>query len=230
MSDFKAPARATAEWWADKVFGPAVALTTTYDDPGGGVTLALQTMLKDSTPVPTDKRGEYVEAVTKLIATHLEWQAEKGRSPWYSVLTDYGSPYEFRAIDQRLGISSARYPSKSMSHTYADHVTAAFGYGAGSQLIWHEEGWEHPPCHQGQWDLSKPDGGRLPFKCSAPKYHALEEHVFDIDDPLCMAPDDYGRRETCNRPADDHHHAENPEAYMAKWSHPFQPERQETKA
>lgn len=218
MADFEGAARATAEWWADKVFGSAVAPVTTHADPMGGIALAAMSLLKDASPVDTEKREAYVVGVSAWVLDCLSRQVVNGSEPRVTIMTDYGASSELRHVDQRLGIPGARYPSKSITFTYGDHVVASFGYQGQHTLIWAEEGWEHPPCHQGQWDLSTPRGGRLPFKCSAPRYHPTEEHVFDIPDPLCQGEHPYEPGKVCNQPRDADCH--KPDGWM-RWVHEF---------
>lgn len=220
--DFAAAAQATAEWWASKVFGDSIAPVTTPDDPMGGPAFALQFLLRETRPAPADKRAEYVEAVAQWVESQLRMQSESFRSPYVSILTDYGAPFEFQGINDRLGISGARYPSKSVTRTDLDHVVAEFGYHGQPQIVWHAEGWTPPPCGQGAWDLTSPRGGRLPWKCSAPKYHPHNQHVMDVPDPLCVAPSKYPGRETCNESENDYHHTSTDD-YMSRWVHDFVP-------
>lgn len=216
MSQYEPAARATAEWWADQVFGKrSPARIGPHDDRVSGDTMAMMSLLPEAPKPAADKREDYVKAVTAKVETALGYNGHT------TVLTDMGSPDEFRSIDQQFR-TGGRYPMKTMSSTSVDHLVVYVGYHGEPQIIWHAEDWDRPACGQGQWDLSKPDGGRLPFKCSAPKYHPHNSHVMDTPDPLCTAPDPYREGRLCNKSADDYHHNENPEEYLARWSHAFQ--------
>jgi hypothetical protein len=112
--DFAAAAQATAEWWASKVFGPlTVQPISLHDDRSAGDAMLMTAFAQAVAPPaepPKDKRGEYVEAIARVIEQGMGY----GSTPHVTILTDMGAPAETRSIDERLGIHGGRYPMKTI--------------------------------------------------------------------------------------------------------------------
>lgn len=206
-------AAATAEWWAGHVFGG----TAGSSGDGMADALGLLAGVQGRAAEPS-KRERFVAALTEHVARALDRDADRFG---VTLSVDYGPEGALARIASELRLGG--FPWKTDSYTYPDHIVGSVGYGAGTQLIWHAEGWEHPVCGQGQWDLDHPGGGRLPWKCSALRWHPVNEHTFDVPDPLCVAViDRHGETKTCGRPAGDEGHRLDDE-YLSRWAHEFQP-------
>lgn len=206
-------ARATAEWWADHVFGSASGSS------GDGLidAFALLAGAQGKAAEPS-KRDRFVETLTARVVKNLERDGAERFGITLSV--DYGPEGALAQVAQEIGIGGGSFPWKTSSYTYPDHATAAAGYGGRTALIWQAEGWERPSCGQGQWDLDKPRGGRLPWKCSGLQYHE-DEHTFDVPDLLCASTvERHGEPEACGRPANDSDHRLDDE-YLSRWAHEF---------
>ena len=205
---------ATAEWWADRVFGGASASS------GDGMIDAFSVLSgAQGQPAERTKRDRFIEALAERVGRQL---ARDGAERFGITLSvDYGPEGALVDVASELGIRNGSFPWKTNTWTYPTHAIAASGYGARTVLIWQAEDWERPTCGQGQWDLATPDGGRLPWKCSALNYHE-SDHVFDAPDPLCTAlVDRHGKEQACGRPVSDEHHATG-DSYLSRWAHEFQ--------
>jgi hypothetical protein len=197
---------ATANWWADLVFGDMMGTAGDGD-------LDLLLTLSRPAPAKQSKRGEFVQE----LAAHVDSELDQGYRSGVSLSTDY-SPEGFL---QRLRIQLQvhTWPMKTRSYTYPDHLTGSVGYAAPVELVWHTEDFERPICGLGQWDETK-RLSRLPWKCSKPMWHGREEHQFDIPNPLCVRADDREETGRCNRPAEDEVH--KPDSWMHSMAHDFE--------
>lgn len=166
-------AQATAEWWADRVFGEAAATS------GDGMidVLAIAAGAQGN-PAPASKRGEFVAALSARVNATLLRDDQDRFGECLSV--DYGPEGALADVSRTLGLRG-NFPWKTMTWTHRQYVTAALGYGASPALVWSAPDWEHPACGQGKYG----DEAREPWKCSALRYHE-GPHIFDTPDPLCQ--------------------------------------------
>lgn len=167
-------ALAIANWWADRVFGEASAST-------GDATIDALAVLsgRQGTPADSSKRDRFVWTLGRRVHTDLE------RSDFGVTLgVDYGPDPMLADAAREAGVSTSAFPWKTMTWTHREYVTASLGYGAAQVLVWSHPDWKRPPCGVGQYG-DAPGYERLPWMCSAPRYHD-SEHVFDASDPLCQ--------------------------------------------
>lgn len=187
-------AQAAAQWWASAIGAP------TFDN-GDGLQSMLGTLLAAGKPAPTvSEARSFADILAARIQTDLDRCREYGD---LSIGVDYVPDRILAEAAREAGISTLRFPWKTMMWVNDDHVTVSAGYRAPTVLVWASEEWlaNRPVCGTQKWDESKTgrDYGGEPWTCSLPKYHDEQQHRFDSPLTLCAQ---------CGRPDDWHHDRE----------------------
>lgn len=165
-------ALATAEWWAERVFGGSVGSS------GDGLTDMMAIVAgAQGVEAASGKRGEFTAALAARVDSSLD---RSGDRFGVTLSVDYGPEPPLSDIAQQVGVSSGSFPWKTMTWTYPTHLVTSAGYGGRSVLAWHAADWERPICGQGKWGVNS----REPWKCSDLQYHE-GDHKFDTPEPLC---------------------------------------------
>lgn len=222
MPDSTAPhhpaAVAIANWWADNS-GTLGDIGDRSEGAGFMMALAVvagaqgQTMLRS-------KRQDFVDALARRVTAELERRADRPEWP-VTIGVDYGPDLMLGVSAIEAGVPTGAFPWKTMTWTYADRVTASLGYQGQTVLVWSADDWERPTCGASKYGPA-PAYVRLPWKCSAPRYHDEIDHTFDAPEPLCVADVVTwgGETETCNRPAGGDVH-ESIDGYSSPRLHDF---------
>lgn len=209
---------AIANWWADHLFGGTIGDTGDRSE-GAGFTMALAVVAGvQGRPADPSKRDMFVDALARRVTDELARRID--RPEWAVTLSvDYGPDPMLADAAAEAGARGS-FPWKTVTWTYLTHVVASLGYGGRDQVVWSVDGWDRPVCGVRQYG-KRPESPRLPWRCSAPRYHD-GDHVFDTPDPLCQAHLEIGTgSETCNRSASHDWHAADGHGYMSKLYHEF---------
>lgn len=177
--------RAAAEWWARQVGSPTFKMD--HDDATGenrfraDMASVMMTMLAERHPVTEEQGQRFVEELAARVDVEL---ALTGRA-WLRV--DYRPNLMLAEAAEAAGVHHSRFPIKSSTSVYPDHVTARLGYGAPSLLVWHVPGWEHPVCGAYRYEQQR-DGDHMPLDelCTLPRYHVGDCGRWKPDPARCV--------------------------------------------
>lgn len=203
ISPYEDAAMAAGEWWAKQVGAPTFDNGSQYETGQSRVTTSISesalAIMADRHPVSGGaQEGFSVALALDLIREMGRIAAIRPDDPgrvYVSLDVDYSPDRLLAGAAERAGVHLSRFPIKSHTTVYADHITAQLGYGAPTRLIWTAEGFEHPPCNGHQYAEGVLDE-RLPFNCSKPRWHEAEdrEHQYDLPVVLCQAERPDGRK------------------------------------
>lgn len=194
-----AAAIAAAEWWARAVQAP------TYDNGDrSGMTGMLMTLVAAHQPdAQPQQAASFAEVLAPRLQADLDRMASFDGDPYICVGVDYGPEKILADAARDAGISTSKFPWKTMMWIRPDHVTVSAGYGAATTLVWASGEWlsNRPVCTSQKWDESRTDYRTYhgePWSCSLPIYHD-GAHQFDRPLALCV---------TCGRPDSWYHRAD----------------------
>jgi hypothetical protein len=166
VSEPASAGRAAAEWWGRQVYDRRPGRDT------GDMTTTMWAAYADHVdppaPAPAHTRAMFEDAV----AAFVDGQLTKGRG-YVFLRSDYGPRGDFDQLAMATGAPVDRFPFKTSTWAFADHVTVRRGHQAPERLIWHAPGWVRPWCETGDYD----EGGERVGGCVLPKYHD-EPHKF----------------------------------------------------
>ncbi len=172
------PGRAVAQWWAEQLGAP----TFNSGDPMASL---LATALNGNPgPLADEQVTTFVEHLASYVDISLGLRPDPGLTPHgltpYSHMvlgTDYHPDRPLQDAAQAAGIPFTRFPWKTVTFAYPDHVAGSLGSGQRLSLLWNRAGWVRGACHAEHWANNTGDRWvRLPETCGLPRYHEQRDH------------------------------------------------------
>ena len=162
-----AAAGPASEWWGEQV--RTVKAETDGLHPGlssqqafaAVAQIALRDQAIERAPVDDQTVAAFVAELSKLIAASEEKVV--------TLSVDYGPSGDLARAAESAGLHKSRFPLKTRSKVWPDHILAKAGYSAPWRLAWSAPGWEHPTCDVQEW----PEGSDDPVgpECGRPRWH-----------------------------------------------------------
>ena len=204
MGAFDDVAIGAANWWAERIGAPTHDIGD--DGMAGFMTMALGAMLADQHEPTAEQSASFVQVLAAKIAAEMQRQAEQWPDHEQRLVLgcDYGPDRLLAEAAKEAGVSVQRFPYKTNSYVYVDHVVGSIGYRGPNRIVWRREGVVLPPCAAREW-IEVPEGfvkGTLyayrPWACSLERNHD-GEHNYSTPAPGCSVcgevESDYAHRE-----------------------------------